>query len=198
MNSSHAKAQGECDSDHLHAQTCIPIRLQAPTLALSAVKPVTGDFPTIFVGMVDNKYTDDLWDNDMEQIGRLFQMTANCYIKQIKITRTGRLINVPEFGNAITEAFVDINSIKPIAIRIVGLGSRTTPFVTEALAQLIRGWDIPANQKEVQFITLGDSEDYHNLNFCKDLCLKEQCKTLHYFNTYDYGILGNLDSTISQ
>jgi len=192
MNISHTHARGERESDHTH-QTCIPIMLRAPTLVLSVVQPFTGDCPTIFVGMVDNEYTDNLWDNDRDQLERLFQMTANCYIKQIKITKTGSLYNVPEFGSAITEAFVDINTLQPITIRIVGLGSQTNSFVTQTLAELIRGWNIPPNQKEVQFITLGDSEDCHNLNFCKDLCLKEQCKTLQYFNVYDYGILGNLD-----
>jgi hypothetical protein len=85
-----------------------------------------------------------------------------------------------------------INQLKPTAIRIVGLGFATSSFVADALATLIRSCQISPNEKHVQFITLGDSEDCHNLNFCKDLCLKQECKTLQYFSVSDYDIFENL------
>jgi len=178
-------------------QVCIPTMLQAPVLSMTSVNPatVTGEIPTIFVGMVDGMYSEETWNMDMEQIRRIFQIyssTSGERIVQIKILKTGNLLNTQEFGNSMLQATSRINQLNAKAIRIVGLGYATTSFVSDALATLIKSWDIPAVEKQVQFITLGDSPDCHHLNFCKELCLKQQCKTLQYYSVSDYDIFGNL------
>ena len=185
--------QFETMSTH-RKQVCIPTALQAPVLTMSAVSPatVTADLPTIFIGMIDDDYTEDTWHNDMQQIGRIFRISGEKNIAQIKIKKAGAFVNTQEFGNEVIAAGSQINQLKPTAIRIVGLGFATSSFVADALATLIRSWQISPNEKHVQFITLGDSEDCHNLNFCKDLCLKQECKTLQYFSVSDYDIFGNL------
>jgi len=175
-------------------QVCIPTVIQAPVLTMSTVSHaiVTVDIPTIFVGLVDDEYTEDTWHNDTQQIGRIFQISGEQTIAQIKIKKAGAFINTQEFGSEVSSAGSRMNQLKPTAIRIVGLGFATSSFVADALSALIDSWQIPSNEKHVQFITLGDSPDCHNLNFCKDLCLRGSCKTLQYFNVSDYDIFGNL------
>jgi hypothetical protein len=179
-----------CKAESGPRQVCIPTMLKAPMLTMSASNPITQDIPTIFVGLVDNSYTDDNWNHDKQQIGRLFQITG--LLMEIKVTMAGEFYNIPEFGNQMSVATGQINQLQIQAIRIVALGFATRSFVTEALAELVRSWQISAVNKELQFITLGDSEDCHCLNFCKDLCLEGRCKLLHYFNVSDYDIFGNL------
>lgn len=173
-------------------QACIPTMLKAPMLTMSASIPVTQAMPTIFIGLVDDRYTDDNWNHDMKQIGMLFQITDQRI--EIKVTMTGQFYNIQEFGNQMTVATGQMNQFKIQAIRIVALGFATRSFITDALAQLVRCWQLPAANKAIQFITIGDTEDCHCLNFCKDLCLEERCQTLSYINLDDYDIFGNLKS----
>ena len=160
---------------------------------MTAKAAFTGSIPTVFVGMTDELYSDESWSNDKTQIVNLFGIPEQWIIGDIKITKseTG-FVNTSQFAQNVRNLSDVINTHKPSQIRIVGLGFGTTSFVADALSAFIRAWNIPAAQREVQFIVLGDSPESHNLNFCKKLCMEEQCKTLQFYSMHDYDIFGNL------
>lgn len=161
--------------------------------------PVTGNVPTVFVGVVHEEYTDALWENHYHQLGRLFEITSNDYCCHIKVTSIGpdsMVVDIEKLKDQMTTAMnaINIQFKDTTLIRIVGLGKGFSPVITDALEALIRGWDIPSDQKSVQFIALGESANFHYLNFCKGLVMKKVCKNLQYYNTMDYNSFGYLQS----
>jgi hypothetical protein len=173
-------------------QVCIPIMLQTPVLTMSTSGPVPQAMHTIFVGIVDNTYTHEHWNHDMEQVERIFPRIDTRM--EAKMTLVGQFHDIPEFGKQLDVAEGQLNQFNIQAIRIVALGFYTRSYVTEALAHIVRSWAVPAANKQVEFITMGDSEDSHCLNFCKDLCLERRCQTLRYMNLDDCDIFGSLKS----
>jgi len=173
---------------------CIPSMLRAPALEMTAGAAVTGNMPTFFVGLVDETYTDETWIHHRQQIQKLFNI-SDAVIAEIKIIQYGKFHNTEQFAKDVDQAVKIMNSLMPATtIRIVGLGNGTRTFVTDALAAFVKDWNVSPDQKHIQFITVGDSSDCHFLEFCKDLCLKQSCKTVQFYNIYDYNVLGYLDT----
>jgi hypothetical protein len=157
----------------------------------SAATP--GNIPTIFVGIVDGtKYTNEMWEHHKNLLACLFGITEMAqWVREIKVQGlSARVVDGSSLQQQFREAMDVINRSCIKCLRIVGLGVGSSDSVTEALASLIREWNIPKREKEVQFVALGESPDYHYLNFCKSLCMKEECKHLQYYNTMDFNEQG--------
>jgi len=177
----------------------IPSILRDPALLIQSVPPTTGNCPTIFVGIVDGtSYTHEMWDMHKNLLAALFDITDPNCIGEIKI---GSIFRNSVDGANLHQQFknaTDVINQKMIThLRIVGLGIGSSPSVTDALESLIREWKIDSTTKEVQFIALGESPDFHYLNFCKSLCMKKICKLIQYYNTMDYNEYGQLDLSTS-
>jgi hypothetical protein len=91
-------------------------------------------------------------------------------------------------------AISGINSVNITQLRIVGLGAGSSGAISDAIESLIRSWNVEWENKSVQFVALGESLDFHYLNFCKSLCMKKLCGVLQYYNTMDYSPFGYLRS----
>jgi len=178
----------------------IPIAIQGPLLTMSFENAITGDYSTIFVGVVDANYTEAMWNDHKKQLSKLFGITSLDCIKEMKLECPGPIIDQGLVLSRMTEITAFINERKSTILRIVGLGVGSSQVITDALEALIRQWNIPLDQKHVQFVSLGESEDYHYLNFCRGLCMKQVCKNLQYYNTMDFNPFGylRLDTSIKQ
>jgi len=171
----------------------IPIALEGPLLTMTFNDPHIGDCITIFVGIVDETYTDAEWTTHRNRLATLFGITDPSCCIEIQIGNLGdRRIDAGKLLAQTIAATNLINQCKPKVLRIVGLGVGTSEIITDALEHLIRKWDIPLEDKHVQFISLGESRNFHNLNFTRRLCMKQICKTLQYYNTMDYNSFGRL------
>ena len=185
------------------ARAHIPASVKDPVMQMSCVDPVVGDVPTIFVGIVDKNYTDNMWKCISHRLAKLFGISDHnlcCHIKVGSLNPELNLdiIDAERLQEQTTKAVTMINQkslnqkSKENMIRIVLLGSTSSPAITDALEALIRGWEVPSDEKNMQFIALGESENYHYLNFCKSLCMKMVYKSLQYYNTMDYNSFGYL------
>jgi len=159
---------------------------------MSFENAITGDHSTIFVGVVNANYTEAIWNDHKEQLSKLFGITSLDCIKEMKLECPGPIMEPGLVLSRMTEITAFINEKKSTMLRIVGLGVGSSEVITDALEALIRQWDIPLDQKHVQFVSLGETEDYHYLNFCRELCMKQVCKNLQYYNTMDYNPFGYL------
>lgn len=173
--------------------SCIPTALADPLLEMKTAHAIVGDIPTIFLGMVDEKYTVEEWNDHKDQIVQLFSITDHKCIGEIKVQthKTGSL-NAQLFGQEMSRIITEVNNQKPTALRIVSLGPRWSPVLSDALLTFIRAWQIPPNQKTLQLITLGESADSYFLSFCKDICLKRTCAILQFYNAHDYDVFGTI------
>jgi len=171
----------------------IPTTLRDPLLVMSFADTSTGNIPTIFVGIVDNMYTNEMWTRHKSRIVHLFNITDQNCIGDVQVhSLAGNLVDGERLGQDMSAAIDEVNRTQTRVLRIVGLGIGSSLAVTEALESLICGWAIPFSEKEVQFVALGESPGCHYLNFCKSLCLKRTCKCIHYYNTMDYNAFGFL------
>jgi len=171
----------------------IPTTLRDPLLVMSFADTTTGNISTIFVGIVDNSYTTQMWDRHKLRIANLFNITDQNCIGDVQVhSLNGNTVDAQRLGQDMSTAIDAVNRSQIKVLRIVGLGVGSSLAVTEALESLICGWGIPSSEKEVQFVALGESKGCHYLNFCKSLCLKKTCKCIHYYNTMDYNAFGFL------
>jgi hypothetical protein len=180
-------------------RTDIPVALNDPGLTMCFRDVHTGNLPTIFVGCMDEPYPEARWIEDVDRIIKLFDITDLTRIGYIKITpeRNGAKIDEAKLLRAVTEAIAVINKTTDKKIRIVGLGVRGAKRVYEALEHLVRGWKVPVDQKEIQFVAVGEYDNYASLKFCKVLCLKKLCAAVEVYNTKDYNDFGYLNWAVS-
>ena len=69
----------------------IPSALHGPTLLMSATPISTGNYPTIFVGIVDGlKYTNEMWEQHKNLLAVLFCITDPAVIGELKIGSVSR------------------------------------------------------------------------------------------------------------
>jgi len=162
---------------------------------MTAETAITGNLPTIFVGIVDEDYTEGMWKQHVERISHLFHIDdPDCKGEIMVKDRGPNAIDGQQLGLQMTNAIDVINSLGVNAIRLVGLGIHGAPALHQALESLVRGWNAVAwNNKTVQFVALGDSETGSYLNFCKALCLQQLCGSVQFYNTMDYNDYGFLD-----
>jgi hypothetical protein len=175
----------------------IPAALKGPLLLMSASPAIVGNIPTIFVGIVDDHYTDEMWRNHATRLANLFGITDQTCTAPIKVVSEpadSTVVDAGRLAQDITYAMQVINQLQTKTIRIVGMGIGSSLAVTEALESLIRGWEIPPEEKNVQFIALGESTHFHYLNLCKSIVMKQMCHQLQYYNTMDYNVFGYLRS----
>ena len=174
----------------------IPVNLLDPLLVISWEDAYSGILPTIFVGIVDDNYTDVMFEEHANRLKKLFTVdpVATASIKISGIQRAGNnVVDDSALAEAVKAAMHVLNHLETKVIRIVGLGRGSAVVVGHSLEYLIRAWDIEPSQKQIQFVALGESEDFHYLNFCKALCLKKICKTIQFYCTRYYNIFGCLE-----
>ena len=169
----------------------IPSTLRDPTLAFSVEGAWTGNFPTVCIGIIDQTYTEVSWKTDKQNILALFGVSDSTFVCDIKIIGIGgRQVDGQRLADDTTQATKFINKSNSTKIRIVSLGKASANAVFEAKESLIRGWQVPVIDRNLQYLTSGDSKNFTNLNFCKALCLKQLCKRIQFYNTMDYNQYG--------
>lgn len=174
----------------------IPTDLHDSVLEMRPAKAQTGNCPTFFIGIVDQDYTDEVWNSHKARISSLFDISPDCCcdIRAGGVAGT-KALDIQKLQQKIKGAIDKINNETDgitSKIRIVGLGQGSSQGLTDAIEALIRGWKRLPNEKSVQFIAMGESEKFHYLNFCRNLCMKELCGALQYYNTMDYSPFGYL------
>lgn len=103
------------------------------------------------------------------------------------------MVDGAQLGQDMTGTINALNTTPVDTIRIVGMGKHSAIAVHQALESLVHGWNIPYDQKKVQFVALGDSAERDYLNLCKNFSLKKFCGTIQFYNTTDYNDFGFLD-----
>jgi hypothetical protein len=78
-------------------------------------------------------------------------------------------------------------------VRIVRMGLGSSIAVFESMENLLQGWKQDIQNKNVQFVTVGESSDLDNFDYCKWLCLKRLCNSLEFYSTMDYNSMGFFD-----
>lgn len=177
----------------------IPIALIDSCFTMSPSKTVTGDYATIFVGIVDgDSYTDEMWNKHSNDIKKLFKITDPNMVYNLKVERAPGRANVVN-SESLTEAMITATSAvegySGTILRIVGLGVGSSGVVTDALESLIRRWGIEPQSKHVQFVVLLESPVSHYLHFCKRVVMKELCGQLQYCNMMDFNKFGYLETS---
>ena len=164
----------------------IPAQLTDPVIVMNFGNPSTGNISTIFFGMVDALYTDEVWGRDRSRIAHLFGITDQDCSVDIKVHDEDQLVPV------VRTAIDKLNQLPQFTVlRIVAIGANKPTFA-DAMKTLIHGWAIPSANKQIQFVAVGESPDFFYLNFCRDLCLRKICQSLEYYNTMDYNQFGVL------
>jgi hypothetical protein len=135
-----------------------------------------------------------MWQQHVTAIKQLFLIPDESVLAELKLGSIGPQVDAVQLNQDIQKATTAVNRAQIKLLRIVGLGIGSSPAVSEALESLIRCWNIPPGEREVLFIALGESLDFHYLNFCKSLCLNQIVKCLHYYNTLDYNNFGFLNA----
>lgn len=173
----------------------IPLALQSPALVITAEPTQVSRMPTFFVGIVDSDYPEGHWRDHCDRIKRLFEITDASLSAEIKVMNRGnQTVDDQQLALDIRRALECINGESFDRMRIVRLGIGGSIVVDVALESLIRGWNIPWTNKNVQIVAVGESHDNHYMNFCKMLRLKELCHSVQYYNTMDYNVFGYVDS----
>jgi len=174
--------------------TFIPVALNDPGLRMTFRDVHTGNQPTIFVGVTNEHYSEAKWDEDVNRIIKLFEISDLNRVGYIQLTLSERGdIDGTKLLHIVTDAIAVINKTTDKKIRIVGLGLGGARNVYQALEALIKGWKVSVDQKEIQFVAVGEYDNYAYLNFCKQLCLKKLCSVVELYNTKDYNNFGYLD-----
>jgi hypothetical protein len=180
------------------SQAHIPVSIRDPVLIMSAECAYTGVLPTVFVGIVDERYTEEMWNSHALRLAELFNVQETG-VKEVKIRRIGiNTIDGEQLGRDMTSAinFLNEQSVQSGVvnkIRIVGMGIHSAIAVLDALEGLVQGWNQPWDQKKIQFVALGDSKESDYLNLCKRMCLKKICYAVQFYTTMDYTTVGFLD-----
>jgi len=177
-------------------QAHIPVSLRDPVLEMTSAVAYTGYLPTVFIGVVDNDYTEEMWNAHAIRLAKLFNVSQETGLQEIKLRSIGtNQIDGEQLGREIDSAinFINMQNMKGDKIRIVGMGIHSAIAVHEALESLVRGWDLPWEDKKLQFVALGDSSGSDYLNLCKRMSLKKICKIIQFYSTMDYNNVGFLD-----
>src|SRR5277367_5517396 len=96
-----------------------------------------------------------------KRLANLFNITDPTCMTEIKIGSRGeREVDSGRLLEQMAEAMKMINQLKPKQLRIIGLGRGSAVIVTDSLEYLIRKWEMPLEEKHVQFISLGESSDF--------------------------------------
>ena len=167
----------------------IPLSLRGPVLKLSSEPAHVGDLPSVFIGIVDDDYTEEMWNRHLGQISSLFNISNAL---QIKVRNRGNMVDGKQLGQEMTRVIDEVNGTHGM-IRIVGMGMHSALAVYQAVESLVRGWDLPWEEKTVQFVALGDSAKRDYLNLCKQMCLNSLCASIQFYTTMDYNDFGFLD-----
>ena len=177
----------------------IPYSLRDSLLTVSPTEAYTGNIPTIFIGVVDEDYTEEMWTSHVNRVMQLFQIKTDCYSYHIQVLSAGsNCINAEKMGHDVSITIEQINNLKQEhnytfeLIRIVGIGIHNNGGVRTAMEAIVKGWNIQWDKKTVQFVALGDSMRSSYLNLCKSLCLKKICAKVQFYKTMDYDQFGYL------
>jgi hypothetical protein len=156
--------------------------LNAPALEISSAVTTKDKMPSIFVGIVDNDYTEAHWQDHRDRIKNLFEITNDAY-GEIKVRNRGnQTVDRKQLTHEMQRALEIINAQHFIQMHIIRMGIGSSVAVDEALESLIRGWNFPPADKRIDFVALGESFEEDNLKFCNMLCSKKLCKKVYYFN----------------
>jgi len=185
--SSQKSSHGSKDTAH------IPSHARYPTLQMTAAIPLLGNHPTIFVGLLDDtRFTNDKWNIDVRRVADSFQISDTNNFLQIKIARAAPgEVDAHFLDEEFRKAMQAVNRADMQFLRIVPMGIEWNEALFKYLELLIRQWNIPFINKQVQYVVSGDTADYQHFNFCKGLCMQEICHSLQYYHTLDYDQDGN-------
>jgi hypothetical protein len=187
------KPSSKANSDEVD-RAHIPVSLRDPVLTMMTDTAFVGNIPTIFVGIVDQDYTESMWTNHSGRISHLFGIDQPQFVREIKVRNRGEnQIDAKQLELDVNAAIELLNINVVPTIRIVGLGIHGASAVYEELESLVRGWNLSWEEKKVQFVALGDSQESVYLNFCKAVCLKKICRTIQFYSTMDYNRFGFLE-----
>jgi len=177
-------------------ETSIPMRIRAPGLKMSPSSvQINMHVPTIFIGVIDNDYTAIMWNNDAGKMCKLFSCALDdAFILKLQSeAEDEECVDSDVLNDSMEQALQYVNSKQAKCIRIVRIGAVNSTSIKDALQSLIEGWSQPPDQKDVIFVTCGDSYDFDTLRFCKTLCLTKKCNSLEYYDTLDYNSFGFFD-----
>ena len=120
----------------------IPFSLQGPVLKMTSESAISGNLPTIFVGIVDEQYTEGTWKKHVARISQLFRIDNSSYIGEIMAKARGQnRIDGEELARQMTNAIDVINTFGVDTIRLAGLGVHGAIALHQSIESLIRGWD---------------------------------------------------------
>jgi len=181
------------DDDYGH----IPLKIRDCATKFQQVAiDVKENLGTIFIGILDEQCTDAHWNDNLMRVRQLLEIPDDRFTEvKVPSMRTNKQrVDYRRCGEETTKALEMINrgvtEFQVRKIRIVRMGTSHSDAMTEAVESLIRGWDIPANEKMIQFISLGDTGMAHWLKFCRSLVLHQFCKEVEFYDTMDYSIYG--------
>jgi len=169
----------------------IPASLEDPVLLMTSLTANTGYLPTVFIGVVDtDNYTEEMWKSHATRLSKVFNV-VNGYI-EIKVGTQEKKVAGVKLAEDIKEAIIVLNNADVDTIRIVGMGYIGAISVLQAIESLVHTWNKPWDQKNVQFIALGDTANSDWLKLCKNMCLKQICRSVAFYLTKDYNSYGRL------
>ena len=150
--------------------------------------------PTIIIGTIAPAYTAEMYETDARKVGVHFDLDIcdSCKVFPIRMQPehgAPRALDTHDAIQQIKAAIKKINELPVDWIRIVRIGARGTEFFFDAVRYLIKEWNFPGD-KQVQFVTAGDTGDQEMFRFCKSLCLSKTCKEVEFYNTQDYDPFG--------
>ena len=114
-----------CDKAPSFQIASIPVNLLDPLLAMSWEDADSGTLPTIFVGIVDDNYTDVMFEEHANRLKKLFTVnpTTTASVKIIGIQRAGKnVVDDSALVEAVKTAKQVLNHLETKVIHIVGLG----------------------------------------------------------------------------
>jgi hypothetical protein len=175
----------------------IPLALRDPGIFMSSRDMATPpDVPTVFVGIINNDFNEETWNNCIDALRKLFNITKHYgEIKVLPSRDESSIVDSNTLGPSMTSALTAVNTgvFEGVGLRIVRIGPNSSLSVFEALESLLKGWRQDFDKKHIQFVTTGDSGDNENFNFCKWICIMRLCNTIEFYNTMDYNTYGFAD-----
>ena len=177
--------------------THIPTALHDPLTLISWENPWSGNIPTIMIGIILEHFLEEDWESQRRRFSTLFNITDPSFIMEIKTRNVGfgsNLLDGTQLKEETTVALHILNCLETTQLRIIHLGMASGPGLNESVESIIRGWNIPAANKQIQLITAGEAAGLFYFNFCKSLCLRRLCESVQYYNTMDFTNFGYFDS----
>ena len=101
--------------------------LRDPLIVLGSDHPWTGNIPTIVIGLVNEHYLEDEWNNHKKRILALFKITDPSFLLEVKANSTGfgsRVLDDSKLGEDTSTAIQIINCLETNQLRIIHLGVR--------------------------------------------------------------------------